>query len=101
MSHIHQLWTDDQLKTIGKVLIEKFESLSSKASDETSTSSDLVNLEFATEVIALAKNRIHVDTNEELAAQGKHVWTERTADHYPHIRLHGGALEDDYPTSKS
>lgn len=100
MPNIHQLWTDDQLRTIGKVLIEKYESISSKAIDETATSSDLMNLEFVNEVIALAKNRLHVNHNEELAAQGKAVWTERTASHYPHIRLHGGALEDDYPTTK-
>ncbi|NTW50275.1 MAG: hypothetical protein HGB19_11215 [Chlorobiales bacterium] len=100
MSHINPLWTDEQLKTIGKVLIEKYESISSKESDQTSTSSDLVNLNFASEIIALAKNRLHVDTNEALAADGKSVWTERTSGHYPHIRLHGGALEDDFPLNK-
>lgn len=100
MPNIHQLWTDDLLRTIGKVLIEKYESLGSKAGDETATSSDAINLDFANEVIALAKNRLHVDTNEALAAEGKSVWTERTSGHYPHIRLHGGALEDDYPTTK-
>jgi hypothetical protein len=36
-----------------------------------------------------------VKQNESAVETGGDAWTERTASHYPHIRLHGGALEDD------
>ncbi|ACF14158.1 conserved hypothetical protein [Chloroherpeton thalassium ATCC 35110] len=99
MSTIEQKFSDEQLQIIGKVLIEKFDSLSSKAIDETATSNDQANLEFAKEVVALAKNRLFVQQNEALAQKGEDVWTERTSEsHYPHIRLHGGVIEDDLPT---
>jgi hypothetical protein len=41
-------------------------------------------------------NRISVKQNESVVEQGGSAWTEQTSgSHYPHIRLHGGALEDD------
>ena len=50
------------------------------------------------EIIVLAKNRLTVAENEKLAEKGDDVWVERTSEtHFPHIRLHGGALEDDPP----
>lgn len=89
-----------ELTTIAEVLLEKYESLSSKVRDDTATEADKYNLEFAREVIALAKNRVCVLRNEEALKQGKEVWVERTAEsHNPHIRLHGGVREDDIPTS--
>jgi len=98
MSNLEKTLADEQLQVIGKVLIEKFDSLSSKVIDETATSADQINLAFAKEVIALAKNRLSVQQNEALAQKGEDVWTERTSEsHYPHIRLHGGVLEDEPP----
>jgi hypothetical protein len=48
------------------------------------------------EIVALATNRLSVASNESEFSKGEPVWVERTAaSHYPHIRLHGGALEDD------
>lgn len=88
--------------TIAEVLIEKCESLSSKMRDETATEADKYNLQFAQEVIALAKNRVATLRNEEARKEGKDVWVERTAEsHNPHIRLHGGVREDDVPNDKS
>ncbi len=89
-----------ELMTIAEVLLEKCESLASKVRDETATEADKHNLDFAREVIALAKNRVHVLQNEQARKAGKEVWVERTSEsHNPHIRLHGGVLEDDPPKS--
>ncbi len=87
-----------ELTTIAEVLLEKYESLSSKVRDETATEADKHNLEFAQEVIALAKNRVSALHNEKARNEGKEVWVERTSEsHNPHIRLHGGVREDDVP----
>lgn len=83
------------LRLIGEVLVEKQESLRSKMSDGTAIQSDVVNLAFAEEVIALAKNRLSVWRNEQRADES--VWVERSFEQYPHIRLHGGVREDDPP----
>ncbi|MBF0587028.1 hypothetical protein INT08_09385 [Prosthecochloris sp. N3] len=93
---------EEQLyRTIGKITLEKHESLQSKLSDDTATSQDIQNAALLEEIIALARNRLSVARNEQLAEKGKDVWVERTSEsHYPHIRLHGGALEDDPPTEK-
>ncbi len=89
-----------ELTTIAEVLLEKHESLASKVRDETATESDKHNLEFAQEVIALAKNRVATLRNEQARVEGKEVWVERTSEsHNPHIRLHGGVREDDVPRS--
>jgi len=89
-----------ELTTIAEVLLEKYESLASKVRDETATESDKYNIEFAQEVIALAKNRVTTLRNEQAKEQGKEVWVERTSEsHNPHIRLHGGVREDDVPNS--
>lgn len=86
--------------TIADVLLEKCESLASKMRDETATEADKYNLQFAQEVVALAKNRVAILRNEEAREKGKAVWVERTAEsHNPHIRLHGGVREDDVPKS--
>lgn len=90
-----------ELTTIAEVLLEKYESLSSKVRDETATEADKHNLKFAREVIALAKNRISTLHNEEARKRGEEIWVERTSEsHNPHIRLHGGVLEDDIPKSQ-
>lgn len=84
--------------TIGKIAEEKFESIRSKMSDNTATTEDRSGGKVLAEIIALAKNRLTVAENEKLAAKGDDVWVERTSEtHFPHIRLHGGALEDDPP----
>ncbi|MFN3395157.1 MAG: hypothetical protein ACK41G_10230 [Candidatus Thermochlorobacter sp.] len=83
------------LRLIGEVLVEKQESLRSKMSDGTAIQSDVVNLAFAEEVIALAKNRLSVWRNEQRADES--VWLERSFEQYPHIRLHGGVREDEPP----
>ncbi|MFQ3597223.1 MAG: hypothetical protein SNJ55_02415 [Chloroherpetonaceae bacterium] len=86
--------------TIAEVLLEKYESLSAKVRDETATEADKHNLEFAREVIALAKNRVSILRNEQAREKGEEVWVERTSEsHNPHIRLHGGVREDDVPKS--
>ncbi|KER10470.1 MAG: hypothetical protein HY22_04470 [[Candidatus Thermochlorobacteriaceae] bacterium GBChlB] len=86
------------LETIGEVLLEKEASLSSKLRDQTATVADQMNLAFASEVIALAKNRISVWENELKRASDAAIWVERTSSsHNPHIRLHGGVREDDPP----
>lgn len=85
-------------KTIGTIAVEKYESISSKISDDIATEQDKENFALLEEIIALAKNRISVAENEKIAEEGGDVWVERTSEsHYPHIRLHGGALEDDPP----
>ncbi len=83
------------LRLIGEVLVEKQESLRSKLSDNTAIQNDIVNLAFAEEVIALAKNRLSVWRNEQRADET--VWVERSFEQYPHIRLHGGVREDEPP----
>ncbi len=90
---------DEELyRTIGKIAAEKYESLASKLKDDTATKEDRQNFELLREIIALAKNRLTVARNEKIAEQGGDVWVERTSrSHFPHIRLHGGALEDDPP----
>jgi formyltetrahydrofolate synthetase len=89
---------DTLYHTIGKIAEEKYESLRSKMSDNTATKLDRAGEKMLAEIIALAKNRLTVAENEKLAEKGKDVWVERTsASHFPHIRLHGGALEDDPP----
>lgn len=85
-------------KTIGTIAVEKYESISSKIRDDIATEQDKENFALLEEIIALAKNRISVAENEKIAEEGGDVWVERTSEsHYPHIRLHGGALEDDPP----
>ncbi|ACF45725.1 MAG: hypothetical protein OQK66_03740 [Prosthecochloris sp.] len=85
-------------RTIGTIAVEKYESISSKISDDIATEQDKENFALLEEIIALAKNRISVAENEKIAEDGGDVWVERTSEsHYPHIRLHGGALEDDPP----
>lgn len=84
-------------QTIGKVACEKIESIRSKINDDTATSSDRELLPFLEEITALARNRIAVEKNEQQLEAGKEVWVERTESHFPHIRLHGGALDDDIP----
>jgi hypothetical protein len=85
----------EELGTIGKVTLEKLEILASKNRDGVSTEADMVNHEFLSEIVALAMNRMSVEKNESIVDEGGEAWTERTESHYPHIRLHGGALEDD------
>jgi hypothetical protein len=84
------------LCTIGKVTWEKLESISSKIRDDVATEADRQHYEILREIVALSSNRISVSENESMALKGKDVWVERTsASHNPHIRLHGGAIEDD------
>ncbi|NTV67271.1 MAG: hypothetical protein HGB06_06230 [Chlorobaculum sp.] len=85
----------EALRAIGKVTLEKLESLASKIRDDVATEADRLNHEILREIVALAMNRMSVTQNESAVEQGASAWTERTASHYPHIRLHGGALEDD------
>ena len=82
--------------TIGKVAVEKLESLRSKMRDNTATSDDRRHAAILAEIVALAGNRVSAGANEAARSEGEDVWVERTSrSHYPHIRLHGGALEDD------
>jgi hypothetical protein len=82
--------------TIGKITMEKLESIQSKMQDDTATTEDRQFALLLQEITALAKNRLSVASNESEFSKGGAVWVERTAaSHYPHIRLHGGALEDD------
>lgn len=83
------------LATIGKVTLEKLDSIASKIRDDIATEADRHNFDILREVVALASNRVSVTENESSIGQGGDAWAERTASHYPHIRLHGGALEDD------
>ena len=82
--------------TVGKVTMEKLTSIRSKMQDDTATAEDRLLSVLLQEIEALAKNRLAVTENETEFSKGKAVWVERTAEtHFPHIRLHGGALEDD------
>jgi uncharacterized protein YjfI (DUF2170 family) len=81
--------------TIGKVTMEKLGSLQSKMHDDTATTEDRQFALLLQEIVSLAKNRLSVAENESEFSKGCAVWVERTATHNPHIRLHGGALEDD------
>ena len=82
--------------TIGKITIEKLTSIRSKMRDDTATAEDRLLSVLLQEIEALAKNRLSVTENETEFSRGKSVWVERTAQtHFPHIRLHGGTLEDD------
>jgi hypothetical protein len=81
--------------TIGKVAMEKLESILSKMVDNTATSEDRQFALLLQEIAAVAKNRMSVASNETEFSKGSDVWVERTEGHFPHIRLHGGALEDD------
>ena len=84
------------LATIGKVAQEKLDSLSSKIRDDVATETDKANYEILSEIVALASNRLSVENNESIVEKGGEAWTERTSEsHYPPIRLHGDALEDD------
>ncbi|NTU53479.1 MAG: hypothetical protein HGA97_07245 [Chlorobiaceae bacterium] len=86
----------EMLIATGKVTHEKLESLASKIRDGVATGDDRINHEILREVVALARNRVSVMKNESAVEQGGKAWTESTSQsHYPHIRLHGGALEDD------
>jgi len=88
--------TPAMLAAIGKVTLEKLESISSKIRDDVATEADRNNHWILTEIVALASNRVSVSENESSVEKGGDVWTERTShSHFPHIRLHGGALEDD------
>lgn len=88
--------TKQQYCTIGKVAMEKLASLRSKMRDDTATADDRQHAAILEEIIALAGNRVSVGVNEATRSEGGDVWVERTSQsHYPHIRLHGGALEDD------
>jgi hypothetical protein len=86
-----------ELQTIGDLLLEQQFSLASKVRADIATSEDKANFRFAEEVIALARNRLSVFLRENEKDAGKAVWVERSLEQYPHIRLHGGALEDDPP----
>jgi hypothetical protein len=81
--------------TIGKVTLEKLRSITSKMRDDTATAEERQFCLLLQEIVALANNRLSVALNESEFSKGEAVWVERTAAHYPHIRLHGGALEDD------
>ena len=82
--------------TVGKIAMEKLASSMSKMQDDTATSEDRQLAALLLEITARAKNRLSVAANESEFSLGKGVWVERTAQsHFPHIRLHGGALEDD------
>ena len=81
--------------TIGKVATEKLNSIRSKMQDDTATSEDRLLAVLLEEITALARNRVSVASNESEFSKGSDVWVERSEGHLPHIRLHGGALEDD------
>ncbi|NTW55985.1 MAG: hypothetical protein HGB20_02930 [Chlorobiaceae bacterium] len=82
--------------TTGKVAMEKLESIRSKMLDDTATPDDRKLGELLAEIVGLAANRVSVSLNEVALQSGKTVWVERTSQsHFPHVRLHGGALEDD------
>ncbi|HHE31219.1 MAG TPA: hypothetical protein ENL07_00910 [Chlorobaculum parvum] len=88
----------EMIATIGKVMLEKLDSLASKIRDDVATEADRTNHDLLSEIAALASNRLSVEKNESIVEEGGEAWTERTSEsHYPHIRLHGGALEDDPP----
>jgi len=82
--------------TIGRVAMEKLESIRSKMHDDTATAEDRQHALLLQEIVSLARNRLTVAANETEFSKGSRVWVERTSlSHFPHIRLHGGALEDD------
>ncbi len=81
--------------TIGKVTLEKLQSITSKMRDNTATAEERQFALLLQEIVALANNRLSVTENENEFSKGESVWVERTAAHYPHIRLHGGAREED------
>lgn len=82
--------------TIGKITTEKLASIRSKMQDNTATAEEKLFAVLLQEIEALAKNRLSVAKNEADFNRGRTVWVERTAQtHFPHIRLHGGVLEDD------
>lgn len=81
--------------TIGKVTVEKLASIHSKMRDDTATTNDYILAALLEEITADAKNRESVASNETEHNKGGDVWVERTQGHFPHIRLHGGTLEDD------
>ena len=83
--------------TIGKIATEKLATIRSKIDDDTATSEDRVLAALLEEITAVAKNRVSVASNETEFSKGSDVWVERTQGHFPHIRLHGGAREDDPP----
>jgi len=88
--------TQSFYNTVGKVTVEKLTSIRSKMQDDTATAEDRMLATLLQEIEALAKNRLSVTENETEFSKGKTVWVERTAQsHFPHIRLHGGALEED------
>lgn len=81
---------------VGQVTMEKLRSILSKIKDDTATSQDREHAVILEEIRALAANRHSVEKNESGYERGDEVWVERTSEsHFPHIRLHGGALEDD------
>jgi hypothetical protein len=90
----HKTMNQALYNTIGKVTVEKLTSSLSKMKDDTATSDDRILAALLEEITALAKNRISVASNETELSKGRDVWVERTQEHFPHIRLHGGALED-------
>ena len=81
--------------TIGKVTLEKLASIHSKMKDNTATPDDYILAALLEKITADAKNRESVVSNETEHNRGGNVWVERTLGHFPHIRLHGGTLEDD------
>ncbi len=86
----------EHYSVIGKVTMEKLESIRSKMRDDTATSRDRENAVLLEEITALAGNRISSTANESEFRKGAELWVEKTSQsHFPHIRLHGGALEDD------
>jgi hypothetical protein len=97
MNSVNQnMKSQEALFTIGKVALEKLESIASKIRDDVATEADRINHDILREIVSLAMNRVSVKQNESVVERGGSAWTERTSEsHYPHIRLHGGALEDD------
>lgn len=96
MQEKSQKTTDQALRcVVGKVTMEKLNSTLSKMTDNTATAEDRQCVQLLQEIVALAKNRVSVESNEQAFGKGGTVWVERTQGHFPHIRLHGGALEDD------
>ena len=95
-TELHKTMDHALYYTIGKVAMEKLTSTLSKMQDDTATVEDRQLALHLQEIAALAKNRLSVAENETEFSKGSPVWVERTAQsHFPHIRLHGGALEDD------
>jgi len=94
--HPKKIMTQALYNSIGKVTIEKLTSIRSKMQDDTATAEDRMLAVLLQEIEALAKNRLSVTKDETEFKKGRKVWVERTAQtHFPHIRLHGGTLDDD------